>query len=151
MFYNKFDDNYEERLYAYTDPKGWIDMVIDYYLDGMDQEEVQKEYEYSRDVYENGLVEQAELDPDYRWEYESYIKDAMEKYEEKLKQHLCKEPIISETYKKKHQFDISYIDTGGTPFEKYYVLSEKDSGAIVFAAEEWYTMKNWLIGKKFLK
>lgn len=152
MFYDEFGDNYEEKQYAYEDPEEWVTIVVDICLDGMNQAEVQKKYEYSRDIYENGLWEQVDLDDDNtNWEYEEYMENAAEKYEKEYRQYMCKNPVTAETYQKKHKSSKDYMNEGSIPFQTYYILLEKESGTLVFAAEEWYEMKEWLMGKKFLK
>lgn len=152
MFYDSFNYSYEEKSDAYAHPEEWIKDIIYIYLGGMDQTTVQKKYEEYRNIYENGYEE--EIKPnDYKssWKYESYIDDTMEKYEKETKQYMCSDPITAETYQKNHKSSKSYKEKSSIPFNKYYVLLEKDSNTIVFAAQEWYKMKEWLIGEKFLK
>lgn len=151
MFYDEFGDDYEEKQYAYENPNEWITIITDIYLDGMDQAEVQKKYEHSRDIYENGLWRQVELDDELWWKYDKYIENVEKQYEKENRQDICKNPVTAKTYQKKHRSSKYYKNEESIPFQTYYILLEKESGTLVFAAEEWYEMKEWLMGKKFLK
>lgn len=117
----------------------WVKENTDPLIDEDFDEDIYYTYDEEPDDYKSS------------WEYEIYIEDIMEKYEKETKQYMCSDPITAETYQKNHKSSKSYKEKASIPFNKYYVLLEKNSNTIVFAAQEWYKMKEWLIGEKFLK